>query len=84
MISEHLQVFGRRGHVSLSVAVVVTMTVVIHLGVAGYAVTNWHWSFAVVAAVTALLTGKVLLIVRSRTVWSRRHRPAARSGTDSA
>jgi hypothetical protein len=61
---------GRR--VPLLLAVALAAVIAAHLGVAGYAVTNWGWSLAVIGGAAAMLGAKMLLILGYRT--ARRHR----------
>jgi len=61
-------------HAPLITVVIAAVAITIHLGLAGYAVTNWHWSVAAVAGVAIVLVGKVLLAVGYRRVRTDRRR----------
>jgi Kef-type K+ transport system membrane component KefB len=66
----HLRSVGK--HAPLITTVVAAFAVAVHLGLAGYAVTNWHWSLAAIASIAIALTGKVLLALGYRRVRTNR------------
>ncbi len=51
---------------------VLAVLLALHLGAAGYAITHWHWSIAVVGAAVALLAAKLLSLAAFRAIRGRR------------
>jgi hypothetical protein len=71
-----------RNWIPLTLAVVAVVLLIVHVGVAGYAVTHWRWSLPMLAALAGLVAAKLLLFTRVRTLRARRRAAALAPETE--